>query len=98
MRYDSNKLCTLIFGTALVFSCALPRWAVAQGVNSLPDGPVACDAFERSSHGSWTVLRQATLYPNGVPLGLVPGQTFAPNQIFEGFEITAILDRDCGNQ
>ena len=74
MRYDSNKLCTLIFGTALVFSCALPRWAVAQGVNSLPDGPVACDAFERSSHGSWTVLRQATLYPNGVPLGLVPGR------------------------
>ena len=98
MRYGSNKLGTLLFGSALVSSCALPCLAVAQGVNSLPDGPVVCEAFQRSSHGSWTVLRQAALYPNGVPLSLVPGQTFAPNQIFDGFEIAAILDRDCGNQ
>jgi len=98
MTCGSNKLFALIFGAALLSSCALPRLVVAQGVNSLPDGPVACDAFQRGSHGSWTVLRQATLYPNGVPLSLAPGQSFAPNQMFEGFEITAILDRDCGNQ
>jgi hypothetical protein len=71
--------------------------AMAQGVNSLPNGAVTCDAFQRVGNGSWTVLRPETLYPQGVPLGLASGQTFAPNQIYEGFEVTAILDRNCGN-
>jgi hypothetical protein len=70
---------------------------LTQGANSLPDGPVACDAFQRSGYGSWTVLRPATIYPAGVPLSLVSGQTFSPNQSFGGFEVTAVLDRNCGN-
>lgn len=98
MAYRANKVCTLIVLAALVFTCTTPYLAMAQGVNSLPDGPVACDAFQRSGHGAWMVLRQATICPNGVPLRLAPGQTFAPNQTFGGFEMTAILDRNCGNR
>jgi hypothetical protein len=98
MAYRDNKLGTLIVLAALAFTFTTPYSAIAQGINSLPDGPVACDAFQRSGHGAWTVLRQATLYPNGVPLMLAPGQTFAPNQTFSGFEVTAILDRNCGNR
>jgi hypothetical protein len=98
MAYRDIKLGTLIVLAALAFSCTTPHSAIAQGVNSLPDGPVACDAFQRSGQGAWTVLRQATIYPNGVPIMLAPGQTFAPNQAFDGFEMTAILDRNCGNR
>jgi hypothetical protein len=96
MSYRNIKVCISIVVALLVGSGSLAP-AMAQGVNSLPDGPVACDAFQRSGQGSWTVLRPAMLYPNGVPLSLVAGQTFAPNQMFQGFEVTAILDRSCGN-
>jgi len=96
MTYSDNKVPALIAVAALFLSFT-PHWAIAQGVNSLPDGPVACGAFQRSGYGSWTVLRPAVVYPNGVTLSLAPGQTFAPNQLFDGYEITAILDRNCGN-
>jgi hypothetical protein len=33
-----------------------------------------------------------------VALGLSPGETFAPNQLADGIEITAVLDRNCGNR
>ena len=97
MTYRDIALRIFIAAAALLVSGGVLDLAKAQGVNSLPDGPVACDAFQRSGHGSWTVLRPATLYPNGVPLSLVAGQTFAPNQMFQSFDVTAILDRSCGN-
>jgi hypothetical protein len=87
-----------ITATGLAFGCAIPLSAMAQAGNSLPDGPVACEAFQRVGNGSWTVLGPETLHPNGIPLGLAAGQTFAPNQMYEGFEVTAILDRNCGNR
>jgi hypothetical protein len=92
-----SKIRSLILVSMLAFGLRPSELAMGQGVNSLPDGPVVCAAFQRSGNGSWTVLRQATLYPEGVPLSLAAGQTFAPNQMFDGFEVTAILDRDCGN-
>jgi hypothetical protein len=70
--------------------------ARAQGVNSLPGGPVVCEAFQGSGHGSWTVLRPATYTPWG-SVEPCSRATFAPNQMFQGFEATAILDRSCGN-
>jgi hypothetical protein len=76
---------------------AAPYPARAQGANSLPDGAVACSDFQRSGYGSWTVLAPTAIYPRGAPVHLAPGQTFAPNQMFAGLEITAILDRNCGN-
>ena len=98
MTYSREKLRTLTIASTLVAACGLPNLSMAQSVNSLPDGPVACAAFQRGEHGSWTVLRPATIYPDGVPLSLAHGQIFAPNQMFDGFEISAILDRSCGNQ
>ena len=98
MKYIDNIRCTAITAAVLAFGCAIPQLAMAQGANSLPDGPVACDAFQRVGNGSWTVLRPETLHPNGVALSLSAGQTFAPNQIYGGFEVSAILDRNCGNR
>jgi hypothetical protein len=83
--------------TALSIGLVLPISGIAQDYTSMPDGRVACDAFQRRGYGSWTVLRPTTIYPGGVALNLAPGQTFAPNQTVDGFEVTAILDRNCGN-
>jgi hypothetical protein len=98
MKLTDSKLRTAITAAVVSFGCAIPQLAMAQAADSLPDGPVACDAFQRVGNGSWTVLRPATLYPNGTTLKLSPGQTFAPNQMYDGFEVTAILDRNCGNR
>jgi hypothetical protein len=46
---------------------------------------------------SWTVLRPATISPNGVELNLAPGETFAKNQFLHGIEVTTVLDRNCSN-
>src|SRR5215472_8806767 len=97
MIYGCDKLRTLTIASTLV-ACGLPNLAMAQSVNSLPDGSVACASFQRDDHGSWAVLRPAMIYLDGVPLSLAPGETFAPNQMFDGFEVSAILDRSCGNQ
>jgi hypothetical protein len=44
------------------------------------------------------VLRPATIYPQGVAMSFAPGQTFTPNQLVDGIEVTAVLDRNCGNR
>jgi hypothetical protein len=98
MKYSDYTLRAAITAAVLAFGWAIPQLAMAQAASSLPDGPVACDAFQRVGNGSWTVLRPETLYPQGVPLSLAAGQTFAPNQMYDGFEVTAILDRNCGNR
>jgi hypothetical protein len=98
MTYHDSKVRASITAAALLLTCAAPHLAMAQNVNSQPDGPVACSAFQQSGNGSWTVLRPATIYPQGVPLSLEAGQTFAPNQMFDGFGVTAALDRNCGNR
>jgi hypothetical protein len=84
MKYWDDTLRIVITAAVLAFGCAVPQLAMAQGVNSLPDGAVACDAFQRVGNGSWTVLRPETLYPQGVPLGLASGQTFAPKPDLRG--------------
>jgi len=97
MIHRDSKMRISIAAAMLLIGGGSPHLAMAQNVNSLPDGPVACTAFQRSGYGSWTVLRSATVYPDGVPLSLTAGQTFAPNQMFGGFEVTTILERNCGN-
>jgi hypothetical protein len=81
---------------AMLFLGAWAQPVLAQ--ESLPDGPVACDAFQRGPNGSWTAVRPATISPNGVRLHLAPGQTFAKNQFIGGIEVTTVLDRNCGNE
>jgi hypothetical protein len=85
MMYGYDKLRILIIAGCLVVGCGSPNLSMAQGVNSLPDGPVACAAFQRGGHGSWTVLRPATIYPNGVPLSLAistPAAAEAPTTLY----------------
>lgn len=50
-----REFAILVATTALVFGAATPGLAIAQPVTSLPDGPIACAAFQRSANGSWTV-------------------------------------------
>ena len=83
---------------ALLLVGAFVGPASAQAVNSMPDGPINCGAVARLPMGSWTVMRPVTIAPNGQPIGLAPGQRFAPNQMYDGVEVTAVLDRDCGNR
>src|SRR5262245_58724500 len=97
MTHPDIKLRVSIGIAALLVSGGPLHSTMAQGVNSLPDGPGACHAFRRSGYGSWTVLRPATIYPSGVALSLPAGQTFGPNQLLAGFDVKAILDRNCGN-
>jgi hypothetical protein len=95
-RCEKKVRISVAAAAATLFLGAWAQPVLAQG--SLPDGPVACDAFQRSPNGSWTVLRPATISPNGVQLNLVPGETFAKNQFRQGIEVTNLLDRNCGNQ
>ena len=87
-----------ISSAAAAASLLLGVWAQPMlAENSLPDGPIACGAFQRSANGSWTVLRPATISPSGVQLNLASGETFAKNQFLYGIEVTTVLDRNCGN-
>ena len=81
----------------LFFGCVAARPGMAQGLSG-SDGPIACGDFQRGPNGSWTVLRQTVIAPQGVKLNLAPGQTFAKNQFVSGVEVTTVLDRNCGNQ
>jgi hypothetical protein len=84
MKYSDYTLRAAITAAVLAFGWAIPQLAMAQATNSLPDGPVACDAFQRVGNGSWTVLRPETLYPQGVPLSLAAGQHSPPTRCMTG--------------
>jgi hypothetical protein len=82
--------------TAVAIGCAWTQPGLAQF--NMPDGPIACDAFVRNGYGAWRVVRPTTIMPQGLTMNLVPGMTFAPSQTIDGIEITAVLDRNCGNR
>jgi hypothetical protein len=63
----------------------------------MPDGPIACRDFARNGYGDWTVVRPTTIITHGMAMRLAPGQTFMPSEMVNGVEVTAILDRNCGN-
>jgi hypothetical protein len=73
-----------------------PGLAAALPVNSLPNGPVACDAVVRH-FGAWTVRAPMTLRTDQGPLHLAAGQTFGPGYFIGRVEPSAIFDRNCGN-
>jgi hypothetical protein len=54
MTYHDSKVRASITAAALLLTCAAPHLAMAQSVNSQPDGPVACSAFQQSGNGSWS--------------------------------------------
>ena len=97
MHRGTRKSTVLVAAAAMLAALgALPAMSSAQ-TNSLPDGGIACGDFARGANGQWTVLRPATISPHGTVLNLMPGQTFTPSEMVGGIEITAVLDRNCGN-
>ncbi|HKS88285.1 MAG TPA: hypothetical protein VJR70_02485 [Stellaceae bacterium] len=63
-----------------------------------PDDSVACGAFARGSGGAWAATAPSRLdFTNGMSLAVRPGQIFSPNQTVGGVEVSAVLDRHCGN-
>jgi hypothetical protein len=97
MTYSKDRLWRIGAAAALAIGCAWPLAAQAADIN-LPDGPIACDDFQRGFNGSWTVLQPTTIAPQGVTMNLARGETFAKNQWFDGVEMTTVLDRNCGNE
>jgi hypothetical protein len=61
------------------------------------DGPIACHDFVRNGYGDWRVVRPTTISLAGVRMNLAPGETFMPSELVHGIEVTAVLDRNCGN-
>jgi len=97
MTDRKDKAMAWIGAAALFLGCACPLGAMAANVGS-PDGPIACQDFQRGDNGTWTVVHPTTIAPQGVVLNLAPGQTFAKNQWRGGIEVTTVLDRNCGNE
>jgi hypothetical protein len=87
-----------IGAAALLLGLASGQPAAAQGVNSSPDGPVACQSAVRTPPGAWHIVRTMTITPKGMPMTLRAGQTWTPGETLPGdIEPTAVLDRNCGN-
>jgi hypothetical protein len=76
--------------------CLLPVAAAAQPAAATR--PVACDAFQRQPLGAWTVLRETTIAPEGVTIDVPAGRTFSAGETFDDVDITAILERYCGER
>jgi len=96
-RFD-NGLWAALLGSAaaLTVICAAPASGMGQ-TNSMRDGAVDCGAVARLPGGSWAVMRPATLGRGGMTMALMPGQTYTPSELVGGVEVTAMLDRNCGN-
>ena len=88
---------SLIVG-ALLLTGAIAAPASAQMYMSDPDAQPACAAFARNGGGAWMATAPSTLaFDTGTTIPVRPGQTFAPNQTVGGIEVSAVLDRHCGN-
>jgi hypothetical protein len=58
---------------------------------------VECSAFSRNALGGWTVLSPIMLDFGGLVLSPTVGTTFVAGSSLHGIEMTAVLDRECGN-
>lgn len=98
MTLRVNRIRPALAGAALLLACAAAAPVRAQVSMTDPDAPVACGAFQRSGGGAWTAISPTQLaFDNGMSLPVAPGQTFAPGSTVGGVEVTAALDRHCGN-
>ena len=86
------------FALAAAALLAVSAPLYAQVYMSDPNAAVACGAFQRWGNGNWTATAPSTLaFDNGTTIAVRPGQTFHPNQTFGGIEVSANIDRHCGN-
>lgn len=99
MNSRNNRTRTLLAAASVLLAgsaAAVP--AMAQVSMTDPDAAVSCGAFQRWGSGGWTATAPTTLnFDNGMSLPVAPGQSFAPGSTVGGVEVTATLDRHCGN-
>jgi hypothetical protein len=95
MRYCTKPVRLAAAAAALLLTGA-PVYAQVSMTD--PDAAVACQAFQRVGNGAWTATAPTTLsYNNGMSLAVRPGETFYPSRPVGGIEVTATIDRHCGN-
>jgi hypothetical protein len=92
VRRDFAALAT---ATALLLAAGP---AFAQAGSALPDLPIPCSAFARTTGGGWTVTAPAMLDFNGMLISFIVGTHLAPGSSQHGIAIPVILDRECGNR
>ena len=98
MNSYSNRIPGLFIAATLLLGSAAAVPAMAQVSMTNPDAAVACGAFQRFGGGAWSAIAPTTLnFDNGMSVSVRPGQSFAPGSTVGGVEVTATLDRHCGN-
>jgi hypothetical protein len=98
MRFTGYAVVSGIAAAALLLSAVATAPAYAAPGVTEPDAAVACQAFQRSGNGGWTATAPTVLnFTNGTSLAISPGATFAAGNTIGGIEVTAVLDRHCGN-
>jgi hypothetical protein len=69
--------------------------APAQGPGPLTKR-IPCDAFKKEDNGAWRPTRDVNVeLPDGTVLTVGSAATFMPGDPIRGFDLGAILDREC---
>ena len=95
MKIRCTAVSAAIAGAALLLAAGP---GLAQTGMTDYDASVQCSAFQRSGHGAWTAVAPVTLDFGNFAIPIAPGRTFSPGSTTHGVEITAVLDRHCGNE
>jgi len=98
MRQSHSRLAFGVAAAALLLGIGVAVPVQAQVSMTDPDAAVACTAFQRGANGAWMATTPTVLnFNTGISLPIRPGQTFLPNHTTGGVEVSAVLDRHCGN-
>lgn len=77
--------------------------AAAETVPAPAQGPgpltkrIPCDGFKKQDDGSWVPTRDINVeMPDGNVLTVGPAASFAPGNAVRGFDLGAVLEKECG--
>jgi len=78
--------------------------AVAETAPPSAEGPgpltkrIPCDAFKKQPDGAWVPTRDVNVeLPDGNVLTVGSAASFKPGDAVRGFDLGAVLDRECGS-
>jgi hypothetical protein len=80
-------------GIVLLTGAIAPPAGARPGDPSLP-----CPAFSRDGAGAWKVLAPVMINLGGRLYSPTVGTTFGAGAMRDGFEMSDVLDRECGNR
>lgn len=90
----------VVIGAVFAVSQALAETAPpsAEGPGPLAKR-IPCDAFKRQPDGAWVPTRDVNLeLPDGNVLTVGSAVSFKPGDPVRGFDLGAVLDRECGSR